>query len=156
MKLKDIEIVESLGQDFYDSFNKFILSSDLKIFGKLLARFQLFEMVKDVPGDIVECGVFKGTGLFTFLKLKRYYCPNSLKKVIGFDFFDTEALVNSFSNQDKEAMSTLFSGRDFKHEESFKEALEYQILKCGFQEYEFELIEGNISQTVVEFVKTKP
>lgn len=156
MDIKDIEIIESLGQDFYNSFNKFILSSDLKVFGKLLARFQLFEMVKDIPGDIVECGVFKGTGLFTFLKLKRYYCPNSLKKVIGFDFFDTEALVDSLSNQDKEAMSTLFSGRNFKHEESFKEALEYQILKSGFQEHEFELIQGNISKTVAEFTKTKP
>jgi len=89
MNLKDIEIIESLDQNFYDSFNKFIISSDLKVFGKLLARFQLFEMIKDVPGDIVECGVFKGTGIFTFLKLKRYYFPNSLKKVIGFDFFDT-------------------------------------------------------------------
>ena len=32
MNIKDLEIVESLGQDLYDSFNKFILSSDLKVF----------------------------------------------------------------------------------------------------------------------------
>ena len=156
MDIKDIEIIESLGQDFYDSFNKFIISSDLKVFGKLLARFQLFEMVKDVPGDIVECGVFKGTGIFTFLKLKRYYCPNSLKKVIGFDFFDTESLVESLSNQDKDAMSTLFSGRGFKHDNTFKETLEYKILKSGFQEHEFELIQGDVSKTASEFVETKP
>jgi hypothetical protein len=156
MNIKDIEIIESLGQDFYDSFNKFIISSDLKVFGKLLARFQLFEMVKDVPGDIVECGVFKGTGIFTFLKLKRYYCPNSLKKVIGFDFFDTESLVESLSNQDKDAMSTLFSGREFKHDKTFKETLEYKILKSGFQEHEFELIQGDVSKTASEFVQNKP
>ena len=156
MNIKDIEIIESLGQDFYDSFNKFIISSDLKVFGKLLARFQLFEMVKDVPGDIVECGVFKGTGIFTFLKLKRYYFPNSLKKVIGFDFFDTESLVESLSNQDKDAMSTLFSGREFKHDKTFKETLEYKILKSGFQEHEFELIQGDVSKTASEFVDTKP
>ena len=156
MITKSIEILDSLGQHFYDSFNDFIISPDLKVFGKLLARFQLFEMVKDVPGDIVECGVFKGTGIFTFLKLKRHYFPNSVKKVIGFDFFNTDALVKSLSNQDKDTMSALFSGRDFKHEESFKEALEYTILKNGFQDHEFELISGNISETVVEFTKTKP
>ena len=53
-------------------------------------------------------------------------------------------------------MSTLFSGREFKHEESFKDALEYQIIKSGFKDHEFELIQGNISKTVVNFVETKP
>ena len=86
MNLKDLELVNALDQSFYDGFNSFMLSSDLKVFGKLLARMQLFDAVKDIPGDIVECGVFKGTGLFTFLKLKRYFCPNTGKKVIGFDF----------------------------------------------------------------------
>ena len=69
MNLKDLELVNALDQNFYDSFNTFMISSDLKVFGKLLARTQLFESVKDIPGDIVECGVFRGTGLFTFLRL---------------------------------------------------------------------------------------
>ena len=68
MNLKDLELVTALDQSFYDSFNTFMLSSDLKVFGKLLARTQLFDKVKDIPGDIVECAVFKGTALFTFLK----------------------------------------------------------------------------------------
>ena len=113
MDLKDLELVTALDQSFYDGFNSFMLSSDLKVFGKLLARTQLFDKVKDIPGDIVECGVFKGTGLFTFLKLKRYFCPNTGKKIIGFDFFDSEKLTSSLSEQDREAMTTLFEGRNF-------------------------------------------
>ena len=76
VKLKDLEII-SQTQDIYDGFNNFILSSDTKVFGKLLARTLLFNQVKDVPGDILEFGVFKGTGIMTFLKLKKYLTPNS-------------------------------------------------------------------------------
>ena len=42
MNLKDLELVNALDQNFYDSFNTFMISSDLKVFGKLLARTQLF------------------------------------------------------------------------------------------------------------------
>ncbi len=79
VKLKDLEVVEK-SQEFYDNFNGFIISPDLKVFGKLLARANMMEMVKDVPGDIIECGVFKGSGIFSFLKLKRFICPNTGKK----------------------------------------------------------------------------
>ena len=115
MDLKELEIVET-SQNLYDFFNGFILSSDTKVFGKLLARTLLVDQVKDLPGDIVECGVFKGTGMLTFLKIKRFLCPNSGKKVVGFDFFDSEKLVESLSGIDKEAMGTLFDKRNYKHE----------------------------------------
>ena len=90
MDLKELEIVET-SQNLYDFFNGFILSPDTKVFGKLLARTLLVDQVKVLPGDIVECGVFKGTGMLTFLKIKRFLCPNSGKKVVGFDFFNSES-----------------------------------------------------------------
>lgn len=156
MNLKDLELVNALDQNFYDGFNTFMISSDLKVFGKLLARTQLFERVKDVPGDIVECGVFKGTGIFTFLKLKRYFCPNTYKKVIGFDFFNSKELTSTLSDQDKEAMTTLFKGRNFEHGISFKDELDFSIKKSGFDDHEYELIAGNISKSLVEFTETRP
>ena len=115
-------------QDLYNSFNGFMLSDDLKVFGKLLARTLLMNQVKDVPGDIVECGVFKGTGLLTFLKLKRYLCPNSLKKVIGFDFFNSEKLIESLTSIDKEAMSALFEERNYNHEKGQQKIFQEFIL----------------------------
>jgi len=153
--LKDLEIVD-VEQKIYDHFNGFILSSDLKVFGKLLARTLLMEKVKDVPGDIVECGVFKGTGLLTFLKLKRYLSPNSGKKVIGFDFFDTNSLISSLENQDKEAMSVLFNERLFKHDDSFDLYLKKVIETSGFQGHEYDLVKGNVSKTMPKYLETRP
>lgn len=155
MKLTEIENFNA-EQSLFDSFNEFMLSSDLKVFGKLLARTLLFDKVKDIPGDIVECGVFKGTGLFTFLKLKRYFCPNSNKQVVGFDFFNTKDLIESLSGYDKESMDTMFKGREFEHEVTFKDYLNQKILNSGFQDYEFELISGDVCKTTHQFVKERP
>lgn len=36
----------------------------------------------DLPGDIVECGVFKGAGLAQWAKFLQIHCPGSLKYVV--------------------------------------------------------------------------
>lgn len=155
MNIKEIEI-EKTPQKLFDSFNEFIISDDRKVFNKLVARTLLYEQVKDIPGDIVECGVFKGSGFYTFLKLKKLYNTNSLKKVIGFDYFNTSQLIGDLENQDKVAMSTLFSGRNFEHSSNFKEVLEEKILKDGFEPEDFELVQGDISKTSKEYVDNNP
>jgi len=155
MQIKDLEIVQT-EQSLFDCFNGFILSKDTKVFGKLLARTLLANDVKDIPGDIVECGVFKGTGLFSFLKLKKFLCPNSSKKVIGFDFFDSKKLISSLSGQDREAMSTLFEGREYEHDNSFYEQFKQMIIDSGFEEHDFELVKGDISKTVADYVASRP
>jgi len=55
-------------QDLYDNFYNFIFSSDIKVLGKLLHRFIFYELIKHLAGDIVELGVFKGSGVATFVK----------------------------------------------------------------------------------------
>ena len=112
--------------------------------------------MKDIPGDIVECGVFKGTGLLSFLKLKKFLCPNSGKKVIGFDFFDSDSLLQSLKGIDREAMDTLFRDRNFKHEDDYRDILASFIEHCGFGEHEYELVAGDICNTANNFVSSRP
>ena len=155
LTVKDMELVAT-EQSLFDAFNHFILSPDLKVFGKLLARTVLFEQVKDIPGDVVECGVFRGTGMLTFLKLKRYFCPNTHKKVIGFDFFDSAKLLSTLHGIDKDVMTLVFDGRNITHDTDYQTRLQNQILSYGFSEHEFELIGGDISLTSEEYVRTRP
>jgi hypothetical protein len=144
-------------QSLFDNFNGFILNKDRRIFNKLISRTLIYNEVKDIPGDIVECGVFKGTGLYTFLKLKNVFNPTTSKKVIGFDFFNTEELISSITDiNDKETMSILFKDRNFTHTESFKETLHNNILSDGFDKSEFELVEGDISITTKQFSADNP
>lgn len=156
IKLDNLELTKE-SQSLFDSFNSFILSEDRRVFSKLISRALLYNEVKDIPGDIVECGVFKGTGLYTFLKLKGLYNPNSSKKVVGFDFFDTDQLISSISNKtDKEAMDVLFKERNFTHKTSFKEYLSTKLIQDGFLNTDFELVNGDLSITSKEYSENNP
>jgi len=156
MEIKNLELTNNK-QEFFDFFNSFIISSDSRIFNKLIARTILYNEVKDIPGDIVECGVFKGTGIYTFLKLKRIFNPNSNKKVIGFDFFNTSKLIDSIlGDDDRKAMETLFNGRNFEHQEKYKDLLKDKLTMDGFLDYEFDLVDGDVSVSTENFSKINP
>ena len=55
---------------------------------RFLAHTKLFEHVIDLPGCVVELGVFKGTSLMTWANLMETYCPGDrFRMVYGFDHF---------------------------------------------------------------------
>ena len=82
----------------WDLYNGFFLNNDIERLRKFLVREHFFRMSLELPGDIVEVGVFKGTGIAQLLKLREIFIPASNKKVIGFDLF-------SVSNEYKEKLS---------------------------------------------------
>jgi hypothetical protein len=122
----------------------------------LIARAKLFQQVDDIPGDIVECGVFKGSGILTWLKLKKVLSPNAFKKVIGFDFFDTNSLIGDLNGVDKERMNDLFKSRNFEFDENYVNILSKIIEDAGFDKSDYELVKGNISNSAIDFVKNRP
>jgi len=150
---KELELV-STPQQMFDHFNEFIISGDTKIFNKLMARTMLYNEIKNIPGDIVECGVFKGSGFYTFLKLKKLLNANSSRQIIGFDFFNSDKLVEAItSREDKKNMELLFRERHFQHRENFVDILQAQLVKHGFAETDFKLVAGDVSNTTKQFVK---
>ena len=58
-------------QEFYDSYNKFIFADDSKVFNKLASKFFFLGLAQKIPGEIVELGVFKGSGMAGWLKVSR-------------------------------------------------------------------------------------
>ena len=87
--------------DLYEAFNNFIFNKDKKVLGKLLHRFKYYQNTFNLPGDIVELGVFKGSGAATWIKFLDIFECNSNKKVIGFDLFDSlNTVVENYKNGD--------------------------------------------------------
>lgn len=150
-KLNDIE------QNVYDDFNNFIFSNDIKLIGKLLHRFEYFLKTKDLPGDIVEIGVFKGSGMSSFMKFIEVYSPNSNKKVIGFDIFDTSNAENILVKDgltDKENMFVVYDR--VNHSDLTLESVKNRILSTGISSDKFKLVQGDVEKTLPEFLDQNP
>jgi hypothetical protein len=142
--------------DVYNVFNDFIFSSDIKLLGKLLHRFQFFNEVKDLPGDIVEIGVFKGSGIATFSKFVEIFSPNSNKKIIGFDIFNThkaDIILDKDNKIDKESMKCVYSKVDNNELtlNKVKERLEQMNI-----DKKYILVEGDVEESIPNFIKENP
>ena len=67
------------------AFPRYVDRSSL---GRFVIRYELFKKVHYVQGSIVECGVYRGAGLFAFAQLAALFEPlNHRRRIIGFDTF---------------------------------------------------------------------
>lgn len=71
--------------DRLHSFTKYVPRADIIRF---IVANEIFKMILDVPGAIIECGVHLGGGLMTWAQLSAIYEPiNHTRRVVGFDTF---------------------------------------------------------------------
>jgi hypothetical protein len=94
-------------QTVYDSYNNLIFASDKRVFHKMTKKIELYLKVKDLFGDILEFGVFKGSGMGLFLKLTDMYETNSLTNVIGFDYFNKSSTLDALDGINKSTMTSI-------------------------------------------------
>jgi hypothetical protein len=84
----------------FKNYMSFIQRRDL---GQLLAYYELFKQIKNLPGSIAEVGVFAGNGLFTWSKLMDTLVPtNSQRKIYGFDNY--KAYTKQLTTKDEKAV----------------------------------------------------
>ena len=137
--------------NFHKSFdyeNNFYLSCDNSRVGKMIAHYELFKLSSKIPGCIIECGVFKGASLIrfaTFLKLLK-----SNKKIIAFDTFGKHT-TTKISSDHKRRKILLSHGK-----EAISEKQLMNILKRKGLEKNIQLIKGDITETVPNYLKLNP
>lgn len=144
--------VKETPQTVYDSYNSLMFSGDARVFNKMMKRAELYMQVKELAGDILEFGVFKGAGLALFLNLKMMYEPNSLMKVIGFDYFNSEKLTNSLDGLNKTMMSAVLNRA--QSDELSIESVKRRL--SNFKEDTYKLIEGEAVASTIEFKMENP
>jgi hypothetical protein len=101
--------IQKTKQDLYDTYNNLIFSDDSRIFNKMTKRIELFIKTKEIVGDIWEIGVFKGSGVALWAKLKKMYDYNSPTKIVGVDFFEPNMLLKDLSGNNKEKMADVLN-----------------------------------------------
>lgn len=138
-------------QEFFDAFNTFIMSPDKKVFDKLMSKHYFLELTKSIPGDVVELGVFRGSGLFAWVKMLGFLGLN--RNVYGFDIFDSDLLVSGISTQDRDVMTSLFERRGFDPV-GYEEILQNKIEVLGITNVD--LISGDIFNSLPIFLENNP
>jgi hypothetical protein len=138
-----------MGDKIFKAYNYLIESNDLERLKKILARYELFKLSEDIPGDIIECGVFKGTGHIFWLKLLNIFDPNSLKKVIGFDTFGN--FPKTTLNFEKKSAKKFQKESKFISKNLFN-IINQKIKKAGLDRRST-LVKGDIVQSSKKYIK---
>ena len=119
---------------------------------RFLAHYELFKKVVDLPGGIVEVGVYRGASLFTWTKLLETFCPGDrYRMVYGFDqFLGLTQYTDKDGERDAEETFSSSVGAmrelvQIHNEDSLIPGVE----RCR-------LIEGDVIETLPQFVKDNP
>lgn len=130
--------------------NGFYLTSDTSRLAKILAHWELYKKIINLPGDVVECGVFKGASLLRFATYREIMESQNSRKIIGFDAFgifpkrtsSTEdlAFINSFEKDCGNGISKT----------ELEEVLRYKLI------YNVELVQGDICNTLPTYLFKNP
>lgn len=131
--------------------NNFYLSCDGSRIAKFIAQYELFRLSVNVPGVIIECGVFKGVSLVRFAHFREIFGLSESKALVGFDTFDvfpgsTYTPDNNLLQEFIESAGSMSIGKDQL----------IKVLNNKGVTQNISLMEGDISQTVPEFIRNNP
>ncbi len=144
MKIKNLDFKKS-----FDYENSYMLTAPVERISKFVSRIEFYNKIKRLPGEIIECGVFKGSSLSQFVKLRSLYGHSSSKKIIAFDTFS--CFPKNCGKNDKKYLMQFIKeagGNSISREELLK------IYKTLGVSENIELIKGDILKTLPKFIKT--
>ena len=130
--------------------NNFYLSSDVSRIGKAIAHYELFNMIKNLNGAIIECGVFKGISLIRFATFRKLF-ERKTREIIGFDAFGKFPKTNYSPDFKMRHNFILKSGTEGISVQQLRKVLR----KKGLNK-KVELIQGDITKTVPAYLKKHP
>lgn len=126
---------------------------------RFLAHYELFQKVVDLPGDIVELGVFRGASLMSWANFVEIRCMGDRqRRVFGFDnfagFTEIEPKDGAVSKQFKKTAGGFDSAG---YEEILRDAISiYDADRFIPYKARVTLVKGDVEKTVPEFVTTNP
>ena len=157
---------------WYNEFNDFVGDVDWPILDKLahfpvfstrqmitrfIEAYELYKIVRNVPGNFVECGVGSGSFLMSLAHFSSIFEPfHYTRKIVGFDTFEgfTEPYPEDKSSNASHMKKGGLSWESY--EILLKTAKFYdQNRPLGHME-KIELVKGDISETLPQYIESNP
>lgn len=140
--------------DKLSNFARFVSRQDIALF---LFKYELYKRILDVHGSILEFGVYRGGGSFTFAQLSAILEPyNYQRRIIGFDTFEG---FPSVSENDLLSDPNLSPKKgDFYTSENFYEELSENIKLFDMNRFlnhieKISFVKGDINKTLPDFLE---
>ncbi len=137
--------------DFWELENGFYLKSPVERIGKLLSHYEIYKSIIDLPGDVLELGVFKGSSLVRWATFRNLLENQESRMIYGLDSFGSFPTDNVSKSE----------GLDFakKHDNGAGIGISVDDLKKVLEDKNIsnvELIKGNVFSTLPEFLAAHP
>ncbi|MFB1049906.1 TylF/MycF/NovP-related O-methyltransferase [Paraliobacillus sp. JSM ZJ581] len=140
-----------LFENAFDYENGFILTSEPYRIGNILSHYELYKKIINLPGNVIELGVFKGNSLVQFATFRELLENEKSRQIIGFDMFGEFPSVNEV----KSDMAFVDKwNKQFNDSYITKKELELSFQHKRISN--IQLVEGNIMDTLPSYIKEKP
>lgn len=133
----------------FDYENGFYATSNDRRMAKLISHFKLYEQITNLPGAVVEFGVFKGNSFFEFAHFRNILETQQSRKLIGFDAFGEFPQTSYEDDKQKREEFIAEAGGGISLQDLNK-ALEYKDVQ------NYELVKGDINETLPKYCKDNP
>jgi hypothetical protein len=146
MKIRELE-----SKNKWDYENGYYWFSDPTRLRKVLAHYELYKSIIDLPGDIFELGVYKGASIVRLATFRSTLENDFSRKIVGFDAFG-KFPVDKLSMKEDLDFIDVFEGEG-------GEGLRKSELAGILEEKNFKnitLIQGNVLDTLPEYIETNP
>ncbi|RYG19859.1 hypothetical protein EON82_20935 [bacterium] len=132
----------------WDAYNRFFHVCDQPRFNKLFARHELFMKTRDLPGHIIDCGVFKGASTLGWAHMLGCHNPHAMKKAVGFDLFDKKMI--DFLPFERAEVERMMIGHMDPDTDYF--ALLTELAKRKGLQERCEFVKGDVCETLPKYL----
>jgi hypothetical protein len=131
----------------FDYENGYYTTATEARFGKFIAHYELYKKIVNLPGVVVECGLFKGNSFFRLAHFRNLLESRYSRKLIGFDIFGS--FPKTDFEEDKKYLEafTNSAGNNSIEIKEITKIMEYKKV----DNYEF--IKGDINKTIPKYCK---
>lgn len=133
---------------FYE--NGFYLTSKISRMSNILSHYELYKKIVDIPGDVIELGVYRGGGVMQFSAFRELLENENSRKIWGFDVFGTFPEAHNEADDKFRTEWILETNGEFMTKEELEKALRHKGIN------NVELIKGDIADTVPDFLRNNP
>jgi len=162
-ELRQREILERLYENTeltsFEMFRNFPVFTPRYNIARFIAHYEIFKKVIEVPGVVIDLGVFRGASTFTWAKLCEIFCPTDIRKtVIGFDTFAGFPAISTEDGPENEVQDVIAGGYFGGASVEADLHLAQEAMNCDRHlkhKNRIEFIKGDVCETIPRFVAEK-